>query len=119
MKHTSNAKKVDKSWGYELWLANNKERDYCGKILHIDKGHKSSMHFHVNKHETFYVLKGKLSVTLLDTEMGVIGSVETLEEGETMEIRPFEPHQLEALEELDLIEISTFHEDSDSRRVWR
>ena len=31
----------------------------------------------------------------------------------------FEPHQLEALEELDMIEISTFHEDSDSRRIWR
>ena len=31
------AKKVDKEWGYELWLANNEEENYCGKLLYIKK----------------------------------------------------------------------------------
>ena len=115
----SKPKKVDKEWGYELWLANNLEHDYCGKILHIKKGHKSSIHFHCNKHETLYVLNGKLSITLVDTEMGIVGSVSTIEEGSSIEVDQFVPHQLEALEDLDLIEVSTFHRDSDSKRVGK
>ena len=59
-------KKVEKSWGHELWLANNEEHDYCGKILHINKGHKSSIHYHENKHETMYVLKGELELSLYE-----------------------------------------------------
>ena len=34
----SNVKKVDKPWGYEIWMANNEANDYCGKILFIKKG---------------------------------------------------------------------------------
>ena len=55
-------KKVDKDWGYELWLANNEQENYCGKILFIREGYKGSMHFHNEKHETFYILEGKLKV---------------------------------------------------------
>ena len=33
----SNVKKVDKPWGYEIWMANNEANDYCGKILFIKK----------------------------------------------------------------------------------
>ena len=109
-------KKVEKEWGYELWLANNKNHDYCGKILHINKGHESSLHYHEKKHETMYVLKGKLEVMLVDTEMGVVGSVHTLREGEAIEIDRCVPHRLYAVEDVDIIESSTFHMDSDSKR---
>ena len=30
-----NPKKVEKEWGYEIWLANDEKEDYCGKILFI------------------------------------------------------------------------------------
>ena len=84
-------KKVEKEWGYELWLANNEEENYCGKILFIKKGYQGSMHFHSKKHETFYILEDRLK-----------------------------PHQLIAHEgDVKFIEISTFHRDSDSYRVWR
>ena len=109
-------KKVEKSWGYELWLANNEEHNYCGKILHINKGHESSIHYHEKKHETMYVLRGKLEVTLLDTEMMIVGSVYWLSEGEAIEIDRFVPHRLKAIEDVDIIESSTFHMDSDSKR---
>ena len=112
-------KKVEKEWGYELWLANNEKNDYCGKILHIEKGYKSSLHYHIDKHETFYILNGILKVTTIDTEMGIIGTVDTLREGETFEIDRYVPHQLEAAETVDIIEISTFHKDSDSYRINR
>ena len=45
----SSIKKVKKDWGYELWLVNNKEENYCGKILYINEGCAGSMHFHANK----------------------------------------------------------------------
>ena len=110
-------KKVEKEWGYELWLANNEKNNYCGKILHIEKGHRSSLHYHVDKHETFYILNGILKVTTIDTEMGIVAAVDTLKQGETMEIDRYVPHLLEAAETVDIIEISTFHRDLDSYRI--
>jgi oxalate decarboxylase/phosphoglucose isomerase-like protein (cupin superfamily) len=117
-------KKVKKTWGYELWLANNEEHNYCGKILHINKGHKSSIHYHEKKHETMYVLNGKLKLTLFeecplgtgDPETMLIGSTQELEAGESIEIKQLIPHQLIAAEDVDVIESSTFHMDSDSKR---
>jgi mannose-6-phosphate isomerase-like protein (cupin superfamily) len=111
-------KKIDKDWGHELWLANNHEHDYCGKILHIDAGHGSSMHFHMNKHETFYILKGQLELELLDTRDGT-KSIVILDEGDGYEIEQGQPHKLVAGIDTDIVEISTFHRDEDSYRVWR
>ena len=66
----SNVKKVDKPWGYEIWMANNEANDYCGKILFIKKGFESSLHFHYEKAETLYVQSGLLKVKLIDTQKG-------------------------------------------------
>ena len=111
-------KNVLKTWGYELWLANNEKENYCGKILHIDAGNKFSMHFHSNKHETFYILKGACLLTTIDTETAAQVTTE-LAEGDTYEIDRLVPHQVETTTDCDIIESSTFHEDSDSYRVWR
>ena len=111
------AKRVEKVWGYELWLANDVENDYCGKILHVNKGHSFSMHFHANKHETFYVLKGSARLNTIDTISADVNSV-ILEEGDCYIVDRLVPHQIEALEEVEIIESSTYHMDSDSYRVW-
>ena len=48
-------KKVEKLWGYELWIHNDSQ--YCGKLLVFEKiGNQFSMHYHVIKTETWYVL---------------------------------------------------------------
>jgi len=111
-------KKVKKIWGHEIWLANNDPNDYCGKILHINAGQTTSMHYHMDKHETFYVLKGSLELELLDTRDGEKQLV-CLEEGDGYEIERGQPHQLGASIDTDIIEISTFHRDEDSHRLWR
>lgn len=110
---------VEKPWGQELWMANNEKEDYCGKILTIAKGHKSSMHFHIDKHETFYLSKGKLAIHLHDFENGKHEETIILNEGEGYELNRVTAHQLEALENVELIEISTFHKDKDSKRLYR
>lgn len=111
-------KRVDKIWGHEIWLANNEREDYCGKILHINAGEGSSMHYHMDKHETFYVLKGELALELLDTADGE-KSLVLIPEGEGYVIERGQPHQLTASIDTDIIEISTFHRDEDSHRLWR
>ena len=113
------AKKVEKEWGYEVWLANNEEEDYCGKILHINGGYTSSMHFHADKHETFYILEGDLRVVTIDTET-TEKTTHILKTGETFVIDRLTPHQLSTAGDtaVRIIEISTFHKDEDSHRVW-
>jgi len=110
--------KVQKQWGYELWLANNEENNYCGKILHVDAGHKFSMHFHSEKHETFYILKGECRLRTVNTKTTVQKMTE-LKEGDCYVIERLTPHQVEAISDCDIIESSTFHRDEDSYRVWR
>jgi mannose-6-phosphate isomerase-like protein (cupin superfamily) len=114
------AKHVEKKWGYETWLANNEKEDYCGKILHINAGCSSSMHYHMDKHETFYVREGQLQVILIDTEQGRESHHMVLENC-TFEIERGQPHQLIAYggNDVEFIEISTFHKDSDSKRIHR
>lgn len=111
---------VKKDWGHEIIFANNEDYYYCGKILHINAGHSFSMHAHRDKCETFYVLKGKVILKLIDAQHHDATVHEhTLLEGSCFEIEPMQPHQLTAVEESDIIEASTFHRDEDSYRYWR
>ena len=114
------AKKVDKSWGYEIHRVNNKEENYCSKILFIEKGKGTSMHYHLKKHETFYVREGMLFVTTIDPQT-IESTVTALLPGECMEIPRGMAHQLSAPEdeEVEFDETSTFDEVEDSYRVWR
>ena len=111
-------KHVDKEWGHETWLANNLSDNYCGKILHIEAGRKFSMHFHTDKHETFYILSGSCKLSVIDTSSAEVNTIE-LHEGDCYEIDRFVPHQVEAVTDVDIIESSTYHRDEDSYRVWR
>lgn len=101
-------KKVDKIWGNELWLANNEL--YCGKILTIKKDYFSSIHYHKNKDETFYVLEGKIKLELF-------GETKILEQGESIRLKPYTLHRFTGIKDSKIIEISTHHEDSDSHRI--
>ncbi len=110
---------VNKTWGKEIWLANNQKEDYCSKILHIDSGKNTSMHFHVLKHEIFYVQEGTLRVDFLNTLDCQVTSV-YVNQGETLEVDRVQPHKLIAENaNVVLIETSTYHRDSDSYRVWK
>ena len=112
-------KKVDKSWGYEIWMANNEKENYCGKILYIKFGNATSMHFHQKKHETFYILEGSLNIEIIDT-ITTDKYTKTINEGEVFVLDRLVPHRLIPNGgDVKFVEISTFHEDSDSYRVYR
>ena len=110
---------VRKRWGSETWFANNDLHDYCGKILHIKADCSTSMHFHVRKHETFFVLDGTLQVDWVETDSGDVKTT-FVNSDACMEMPRGVPHKLIANDEdVRLIEASTFHRDSDSYRVWK
>jgi mannose-6-phosphate isomerase-like protein (cupin superfamily) len=108
--------KVEKGWGYEIIFVNDLE--YCGKILHFEKGKKFSMHYHIEKKETWYVASGEFLFYWIDTRNGIMYT-EKLRVGDTITNERGQPHQLEAIECGDIYEVSTMHKDSDSYRIWR
>ena len=76
------------------------------------------MHFHIKKHETWYINSGKFLFRYIDTNTADINERE-LNVGDVIVITPGQPHQLIALEEGDVFEASTKHYDNDSYRVFK
>ena len=107
---------VPKGWGNELIIENNEM--YCGKLLRFKGGFKFSMHYHMDKDETWYVEEGEFLYRWIDTETAEVNEIE-LKVGDVVRQRPGQPHQLEALIYGVIFEVSTHHEDSDSYRVMK
>ena len=107
---------VPKGWGKEIIFVNNEE--YCGKLLCFDAGKKFSMHYHLQKKETWYVSKGKFILVWIEPQSGVT-YCEYLNKGEVITNERGAPHQLIALEDSEVFEVSTRHYDSDSYRIWK
>ena len=105
-----------KIWGEELWITNNSK--YCGKILRFKEGACFSMHYHIIKEETWLVSKGKLLFDYFDLEKAEKLQKE-LVEGDVVHLKPCIPHKLTALEESDVLEVSTQHFNEDSYRIGK
>lgn len=123
---------VTKGWGYEMWIENNNE--YCGKRLCVLPGKYCSIHYHVNKKETFYVLSGSLrldvyrkidhneinkNLWLNENEIVYPEYKLRLHPGDSFTIDRLHPHQFTALANnpCEFIEFSTHHDDNDSYRL--
>lgn len=63
--------RVDKPWGYELWLEVNQY--YVMKLIHMDQGERSSLQSHDHKFETNFVIEGEAEV-LLENKSGELES---------------------------------------------
>jgi quercetin dioxygenase-like cupin family protein len=107
---------VSKGWGKEIIFVNNDE--YCGKLLCFEKGKKFSMHYHIKKKETWYVSKGSFILIWVETNTGTTHT-EYLKLGDVITNERGEPHQLIALEDAEVFEVSTKHYDDDSFRMWK
>jgi mannose-6-phosphate isomerase len=99
--------RVEKPWGYELIWA--KTKDYVGKILHINKGHKLSLQYHRVKEETILVQSGKMLFVFEDGK-GVMQEI-PLNAGEAHHIPVGRKHRMIAVEDCDVFEVSTPHLD--------
>ena len=76
------------------------------------------MHYHLIKDETWYVNEGEFIYRWIDTETAETKIV-ALHTGDVVRQRVGQPHQLEALTDGVVFEVSTEHFDEDSYRVWK
>ena len=93
---------VPKPWGHEtIWAHTDR---YVGKILHIRAGHALSVQYHDRKDETVYLLEGELVYRVrIDDELRDV----KLMKGESFRITPGTVHQMEAVTDCDVLEVST------------
>jgi len=110
--------RVEKPWGYELWLELNEH--YAYKLIHMKKGFQSSLQWHEKKVETNYVIEGEAEV-LLQNENGEIES-RTYKIGEGWCVPLKTKHRVIAITDYTALECSTAHlndcirfEDDNSR----
>jgi mannose-6-phosphate isomerase-like protein (cupin superfamily) len=95
--------KVPKPWGHEtIWAHSDR---YVGKILHINAGQELSVQYHNKKDETVHLLSGKL-VYRVQSDGDLMEDVQ-LKLGESFRITPGTIHQIVALTDCDVLEVST------------
>ena len=100
--------RVEKPWGYELHWA--KTDRYVGKVLHINAGHALSLQYHNLKDETVYLNSGRLLYEI--GPEGVASADVTLTRlelspGESIHVSPRTVHRMTAIEDCDVLEVST------------
>jgi mannose-6-phosphate isomerase len=97
-----NVVRVPKPWGHEtIWAHSDR---YVGKILHINAGHELSVQYHNKKDETVHLLSGEISYRVKTNEL--LEDMR-LRVGESFRITPGTVHQMVALTDCDVLEVST------------
>ena len=94
---------VHKPWGHEvIWAQTDR---YVGKILHIKQGEGLSLQYHVRKDETVMVLSGRLRFEHF--EDGQPPQATELLPRQPIHVYPGLRHRMVALEDTDVLEVST------------
>ena len=97
-----NVVRVPKPWGHEtIWAHSDR---YVGKILHINAGQELSVQYHNKKDETVHLLSGEISYRVKTNEL--LEDMR-LRVGESFRITPGTVHQMVALTDCDVLEVST------------
>ena len=94
---------VEKPWGHELiWARTDR---YVGKILHIKAGEALSLQFHHVKDETIMLLTGRMQLVYFAE--GEAPSTRELPPRVPVHITPGLRHRMIAIEDTDVLEVST------------
>ncbi|HLU53053.1 MAG TPA: cupin domain-containing protein [Acidimicrobiia bacterium] len=102
-KVTNSVRHVSKPWGSEMIWAETD--DYVGKVIRIHAGHRLSLQLHEEKEESILVIGGKLRLHTGPDADNVTSRI--LEPGESAHIPPGMVHRFEAIEDTELVEVST------------
>ena len=103
MSGRTDVKIVQKPWGHETIWAHTER--YCGKVLHIKAGEALSVQYHERKDETIHLLSGEM-IYRVGEQGGELRDVR-LVRGESFRITPGTVHQMEAVTDCDVLEVST------------
>ena len=94
---------IKKPWGKEVFLEVNKK--YMFKRLHMKKGHRCSLQYHIKKKETIYVLSGELKI-YIGKNKNNLGS-KIYKKGSSVTIEPRTIHRMKAKKNCFYLEAST------------
>jgi mannose-6-phosphate isomerase-like protein (cupin superfamily) len=83
----------------EFNINNNVEQGYCGKFMFMFAGQTCPMHHHRRKHETFFIVKGHVSMEL-------DGVWHDLRMGDRLIVDQLQQHAFTALEDSLILESS-------------
>lgn len=84
----------------EFNINNDIEHGYCGKFIFMFKGQTCPMHHHKKKHETFFIVKGKVKMKLNGKEF-------IMNQGDRLIVEQNAKHEFTALENSLILESST------------
>jgi len=123
-----NTKKVNKPWGYELWIASDlNNKTYAMKEIFIKSGYKTSFQFHNYKEESNYILSGTGTLLLSKRKIdfkkfkqkkytdknlrNILNNLKSykLTKGSSFHIKPFYIHSVISIKNLTMIESSSLH----------
>jgi mannose-1-phosphate guanylyltransferase len=118
-------KKVNKHWGYELWIADGTTTPYASKRILFKAGNRTSLQVHQYKIETNYVLSGNgilhrskeplnieqflnngMTVQQVEDYEATFDVIE-LKEGVVFNVTPGYVHRVIATTDLEFMETST------------
>lgn len=110
-------KRVEKPWGYELWLT-GEHPQFAFKKLFIKQGTKTSLQYHKFKRETMIFWNGDAALHYRSNPSAPIDRVSTtdvsatpLRPGDLVDVFPNHLHRVEAVSDIHLFEVSTPHLD--------
>jgi mannose-6-phosphate isomerase-like protein (cupin superfamily) len=106
--------KIPRGWGYEVLLATNEL--YRSKFLYLDVGSKTSLHFHIKKFETIYVMSGEFAVISISKETGN-NEESIIRKGDLYINPPYSPHEIRCIMKGELLEISNNDYPDDVYRI--
>lgn len=108
----SGSKLVKKPWGGEIHIANN--NDYCLKYLIFFKDKQFSFHYHKMKRELWHCVYGRFECVLQKED---IQDYFIFRQGDKIQIERGVVHQLQAIKNSILVEVSTRDYPEDSIRL--
>lgn len=94
---------IEKPWGSEELIETNEK--YTVKKLKMLAGQRCSLQYHEKKHETFYVLSGKLKF-IHGEDINFLKEIEFIP-GDYFVIKPGLIHRMEGIEDSIYLEAST------------
>jgi len=110
---SSDLKRVEKPWGYEVWIT-GEHPQYCLKKIFIKKGTRTSLQYHNQKRETNVLFEGtarlhykKDSEVPNDHVEEINIGVQDLENISVIDVFPHTVHRIEAVSNILLYEAST------------
>jgi mannose-6-phosphate isomerase len=121
-------KKVNKPWGYELWIASDlNNKTYAMKEIFINTGFKTSFQFHEYKEECNYIISGAGTLLLSENKIDInkfknnsytnkdladmVNNLKAYElvKGSSFHIQPLYIHSVISTNNLTMVESSSLH----------